>query len=158
MYTMNSVNWVEAKRLYITDSRYSYRKLATTYGVSKAVIQKRATKEGWAIESRQFTDDIIKETLRLSKEDIAEINARHIRMLKVAQAEAYRALVAAYNPDSSYSKHKPSAADMRKSTDALLKLIKQERKILGISPVLKDKDENVRNSTLSLLSRYNQRV
>lgn len=153
MYRLSSVNWVEARRLYITDSRYSYRKLAETYGVSKAVIQKRATKEGWASKRNQFANEIIQETLRLGKEGIAEINARHVRMLKVAQAEAYKALMSAYDPDSEYDP--VSAKNMRSVSAALSKLIMQERKILGIQPVLKDPDENVRNATISLLSRYN---
>lgn len=153
MYRLNSVNWVEAKRLYITDSRYSYRKLAETYGVSKAVIQKRATKEGWATERNRFAKEIIKETLRLGKEGIAEINARHVRMLKIAQTEAYKALMSAYNPDSKYDAI--AAKDMRRLSATLSKLVMQERKILGIPPVLKDPDENVRNATISLLSRYN---
>lgn len=153
MYKLNSVNWVEAKRLYITDSRYSYRKLAETYGVSKAVIQKRATKEGWSTQRNQFTNEIIQETLRLGKEDIAEINARHVRMLKIAQTEAYRALMAAYDPDSGCNL--VAAKDMRRLSATLSKLVMQERKILGIPPVLKDPDENVRNATISLLSRYN---
>lgn len=50
-----AISWDLIKTEYITDSSASYRKLAKKYGVNATNIAKKAGKEGWVEQRKQFT-------------------------------------------------------------------------------------------------------
>jgi transposase len=79
------VDWLEAKTLYLTDHKLSYRDIAHKYGVSLKQVKKWGARDNWTA-GRQEVSDLaqtkIKENLA---ESAAEANQRHAEMYQQAQ-------------------------------------------------------------------------
>lgn len=132
----SSVNWIQAKELYLTDSRYSYLEIAEIFGVSKASIQKRGTKEKWPEQRKAYFDAALTKKLsKLSVDiDIAEVNARHIKDYRMMQAMASRIFIKAWE-EYNEGKLKKAALTLKRASDTMIIGIKGERKVLGLPSV-----------------------
>jgi|JI10StandDraft_1071094.scaffolds.fasta_scaffold54536_7 hypothetical protein len=134
----SSVNWVQAKELYLKDSRYSYFEIAEIFGVSKASIQKRGTKEKWPEQRKAYSNATLSKKLSMLSidVDIAEVNTRHIKDFRMMQAMASRIFIKAWE-EYNEGKLKKAALTLKRASDTMIIGIKGERKVLGLPSVLR---------------------
>lgn len=86
MARTGKIDWLSAKKDYISDPTLSYEKIAQKYGVQKNTVWNRAKKEGW-IKLRQDIDE--KASLKVEAklvDELAEINTRHGKSYLTVQA------------------------------------------------------------------------
>jgi hypothetical protein len=82
------VDWLEAKSLYLTDHKLSYRDIATKYGVSLKQVKKWGARDSWTA-GRQEVSDLAQTMAQASiAESAAETNQRHAEGYQQAQALA----------------------------------------------------------------------
>jgi len=132
----SSVNWVQAKELYLKDSRYSYFEIAEIFGVSKASIQKRGTREKWPEQRKAYLSATLSKKLSMLSidVDIAEVNTRHIKDFRMMQAMASRIFIKAWE-EYNEGKLKKAALTLKRASDTMIIGIKGERKVLGLPSV-----------------------
>jgi hypothetical protein len=103
----------------------TYQKLADVLGVSKRSVVRRARRDGWQARiARIQVDAQVKVDAKLA-DDVADVNERHLKTLRVLQAKALQGL---------------SSMALRSPMDCVRTLdlaIKAERSVLG-----KDKGEH----------------
>ena len=129
-------DWQAIKTEYITTNT-SYRKLAEKYDVSYAVIGKRAKKEGWPEERKQWVDNTTTKTLdALSDTQVSTAERLHTVTDKILQK--IEAIVDAVNPN-----------DMpAKSVQALTTALKNIKEIQGIKSQLDVDEQKARIANL----------
>lgn len=60
---MESTDWESIKTEYISDPRTSYRSLAQKHGIGYVTIGKRAGKEGWVQQRKNYTNKVVTKAL-----------------------------------------------------------------------------------------------
>jgi transposase-like protein len=144
VFTPMKVDWLEAKSLYLTDHKLSYRDIATKYGVSLKQVKKWGTRQQWR-EGRQEVSDLAQTMAQESiAESAAETNQRHVEGYQQAQelAVAYLELLEVQTThaiDTAEREERIVGLDELPSTSLLLSLtrslvtaINGERVCLGL--------------------------
>lgn len=84
-FTPMKVDWLEAKTLYLTDHKLSYRDIADKYGVSLKQVKKWGARQQWC-EGRQEVSNLAQTKIQENlAESAAETNQRHAEMYQEAQ-------------------------------------------------------------------------
>jgi len=84
-FTPMKVDWLEAKTLYLTDHKLSYRDIADKYGVSLKQVKKWGARQQWR-EGRQEVSNLAQTKITENlAESAAETNQRHAEMYQQAQ-------------------------------------------------------------------------
>jgi len=84
-FTPMKVDWLEAKTLYLTDHKLSYRDIADKYGVSLKQVKKWGARDNWTT-GRQEVSDLAQTKIQENlAESAAETNQRHAEMYQEAQ-------------------------------------------------------------------------
>lgn len=90
---MAKIDWIPAKRYYISDEKVSYADVAHKFGVSKTAVKERAKKENWQ-KLRKTTllrvDQKLPEKL---SESLAKIQARQAWIGKLLQQKGLEVLL-----------------------------------------------------------------
>lgn len=86
MARTGKIDWLAAKKDYISDSTISYSKIANKYGVTKNAVTNRAKKEGWPKLRQDLSDRASTKVEDKIVDDLAEVNIRHGKSYTVAQA------------------------------------------------------------------------
>jgi transposase len=84
-FTPMKVDWLEAKTLYLTDHKLSYRDIANKYDVSLKQVKKWGARGNWTA-GRQEVSDLAQTKIKDNlAETAAETNQRHAEMYQQAQ-------------------------------------------------------------------------
>ena len=70
----------------------SYERVAEKYGTTKRAVTKRAAKEGWQERILELETKAREDAERRMLESIEEMNARHLKALRVIQGKAIESL------------------------------------------------------------------
>lgn len=127
---MGRVNWIDARDMYIRDTRNSYSYIAQVYGVSKSTIQAKATKENWPELRRRGVKQAV--SVHASKQELVaqEMNDRHLDLYKGIEAVAAN-LLFDYSQLSRDNKLK-DVTTLGTLARVLKLAITEQRKILGL--------------------------
>jgi hypothetical protein len=138
------VDWLEAKSLYLTDHKLSYRDIADKYGVSLKQVKKWGARQQWH-EGRQEVSNLAQTMAQESiAESAAETNQRHAEGYQQAQelAVAYLELLEVQTTQAIDTaereervvemKELPSTALLLSLTRSLVTAINGERVCLGL--------------------------
>ena len=74
-----AINWNAAKALYLTDTSFSYSKIAELFGCAEVTVEKRAKKEGWVKLRKTYGEKIIEKASDMAAQTIDEANKRHLQ-------------------------------------------------------------------------------
>ncbi len=129
-------DWKAIKTEYITTDT-SYRKLADKYGVSYAVIGKRASKEGWTNDREQWINKTTTKTLdAISNTQVSTAERLHSVTEKILNK--IEAIVESVDPQDIPAK----------SIQALTTALKNIKEIQGIRSHLDDEEQEARIAKL----------
>ncbi|MGH7241446.1 MAG: phage terminase small subunit-related protein [Candidatus Saccharimonadales bacterium] len=138
------VDWLEAKSLYLTDHKLSYRDIATKYGVSLKQVKKWGARQQWR-EGRQEVSKLAQTKITENlAESAAETNQRHaeqyqeaqeltLAYLEILDVQMTNAVVAAEREERIVEmKELPSTALLLSLTKSLVTAVNGERVCLGL--------------------------
>lgn len=127
---MGRVNWVEAREMYIRDSRNSCAVIARAFHVSKSTIQAKCTKENWPELRRKGVQRAVSTYVSEQELRTEEMNTRHLELYKAVEVVAANMLFD-YSRLTREGKLKDSAT-LGILARVLRLTITEQRKILGI--------------------------
>ena len=143
-FTPMKVDWLEAKTLYLTDNKLSYRDISDKYGVSLKQVKKWGARQQWR-EGRQEVSKLAQTKITENlAESAAETNQRHAEMYQQAQeltlayleildVQMTVAVDAAEREERIVSpKELPSTATLLSLTRSLVTAVNGERVCLGL--------------------------
>jgi hypothetical protein len=127
---MGKVNWVEAREMYIRDSRNSCSVIAKAFHVSKSTIQAKCTKENWPELRRRGIQTTIQPYLTKQETQFQEMNERHVEIYKAIEIMAANLLFDFSKRDDEF---KMTNATTLGTIARICKMaITEQRKILGL--------------------------
>jgi hypothetical protein len=143
-FTPIKVDWLEAKSLYLTDHKLSYRDIADKYGVSLKQVKKWGARQQWR-EGRKKVSDLAQTMAQASiAESAAETNQRHaegyqqaqeltVAYLELLEVQTTQAIDTAEREERIVEmKELPSTAVLLSLTRSLVTAINGERVCLGL--------------------------
>src|ERR1700722_17092814 len=77
---MSKVNYNAILRDYLSDRTSSYTKLAKRYHISKQSIVKRAKKEDWQLQRREFQEEVDRKFTTNAAKDIEKVLAKELAL------------------------------------------------------------------------------
>jgi hypothetical protein len=89
---MSKISWEQALSSYLSDETQSYQTIAKKYGVSKRAVVKHAEAAKWQDIKAKTALKVHQKLPNLIGQEIAQINARHIKIARILQGEAIKAL------------------------------------------------------------------
>lgn len=148
---MARIDWLAAKKDYLSDGSMSYMKIAKKYGVTNNAVGNRAKKENWVKLRQDLVGAADAEMQEEIVDELAEVNTRHVQTARNLQAYHISSLNVlnayirklqerinnnqAVDPKEVYSPYQGNNL-----TDALKKAIELERIALGL-PITVTKNE-----------------
>jgi hypothetical protein len=85
---MSKVNYNAILRDYLSDPTSSYTKLAKRYHISKQSIVKRAKKEGWQLQRREFQEEVDRKFTTNAADQIVDAKIKHLQFARLLITKA----------------------------------------------------------------------
>lgn len=93
----SKIDWIEARKYYLRDNTVSYRDVAEKFGVSKKAVETHASVDGWAFLRQSLGERSIQRVEAEIVDKNTEINEKHGRHYRNAQALVSNLLIVASN-------------------------------------------------------------
>ena len=125
---MAKINWLQAKKDYISDESLSYEKIAKKYGVSKMQVARVAKKQGWVGLRKAAIQNANEMLPKKTGDAISDINARHVQTGKILQTKSMRSIIG--DPEKGIDGFNPG--DFEVARKGVVSGVAIERKAAGL--------------------------
>lgn len=99
---MSDFDWASARRYYISDERHSYEDVSSKFGMSEVAIRAYQDRNGesWPQMRKDTIRKVSEKLPEKLGENIAEMNARHIKLGRMMEAKGARSMTDREEVDS----------------------------------------------------------